>query len=169
MAVKKLALISGSLVAVGIASVIGVGAVSAQSNISQDRSIVSKIAQKFNLNKDEVQKVFTEDNAAHQADRKAEMKTALDTAVTDGKITADQEAKLIAKLDEMQADREAAKDQTQAEHQANRTAMETKRTEFEAWLKANNIPSNLLHGPGMGMGRGDHGPRDIGNLDTTAN
>lgn len=157
MAVKKLALISGTLAAVGIASFVGLGAASAQGENGQD-SIATKIAQKFNLNKDDVQKVFDEQREAHQADRKAEMKAKLDQAVKDGKITADQEAKLIAKLDEMKANRPDFKSMTDAEREAARTAMETKRTEFEAWLTANNIPADLLPkgGPKGPGGHGNH-------------
>lgn len=155
MAVKKLALISGSLAAVGIASLVGVGAVSAQSATGQNDSIVSKIAQKFNLNKDEVQQVFDEDRTEHEEERQAELKTKLDQAVTNGKITADQETKLLAKLAEMKADRPDFKNMTDAEREAARTQMEAKRTAFEAWLKENNIPTDLVP---QGGPKGPGGP-----------
>lgn len=167
MAVKKLALISGSLAAVGIASLVGVGAVSAQSATGQDDGIVSKIAQKFNLSKDEVQQVFDENRTEHEKEREAELKAKLDQAVTDGKITADQEAKLLAKLAEMKTVRSDFKNMTDAEREAVRTQMKAKRTAFEAWLKENNIPTDLVPQGGP-KGPGGPGSHSDATSDTSA-
>ena len=161
MAINKLLLIGGTTMAVALASVAGVGVVSAQSDESASNSIVDKIAQKFNVNKADVQQVFDEDHAAREAEHKAELKTTLDQAVKDGKITADQETKLIAKLDEMHAAREKARTDTAISAADRHAAMEKERTDFEAWLKSNNIPTDLLpqHGKdrgGMGRHMGSH-------------
>lgn len=152
MAIHKILIISGTTLAVTLAGVAGAGVVSAQSETVATNSIVDKIAQKFNVNKADVQKVFDEDHEAREAEHKAELKTTLDQAVKDGKITADQEAKLIAKLDEMHAAREKARTNTSTAATDRHAAMQKERTDFEAWLKANNIPTDLV--PQFGKGRG---------------
>jgi hypothetical protein len=160
MALNKLLLIGGSTAVVALASVVGVGAVSAESGTTAGNdSIVIKISQKFNLNKADVQKVFTEDKAAHDAQRQVNVKAKLDIAVKEGKITADQETKLIAKLAERATNREANRTAMQSMTATERkAAMDKNKADFDAWLKANNIPTDLLpqHGIGHG-GRGMHG------------
>ena len=173
MAINKLLLISGTTLAVGLATVAGAGVVSAQSGTATGTtSIVDKIAQKFNLSKTDVQKVFDEDRATHEAERTAEVKTKLDQAVTDGKITADQETKLIAKLAELKATRDANRTASQTQTDTERkVAMDKERTDFDGWLKANNIPADIMQQIGGGMmggPRGGHrGDMMGGSLSTT--
>lgn len=162
MAINKLLLIGGTTLAVGLATVAGAGVVSAQSTTSTgSTSIVDKIAQKFNLNKADVQKVFDEDRATHEAERKAELKTKLDQLVKDGKLTADQENKLIAKLNERDAARDANRTAMQSKTEAERkAAMDKERSEFDAWLKTNNISTDIMQqigGRGMGGPEGHRG------------
>lgn len=112
----------------------------ATTSSTNGQSIVEKIACKFNLNKDEVQKVFDENRAAHEAERTVEVKTQLDHLVKDGKITQDQEDKLIAKGKELQtlaqANRDSFKDKTKAER---KTARSSERAAFTKWLSDNGI------------------------------
>lgn len=151
-------LIMSSLVTtLAVVSVVGLGAVSAEGN-GGSQNLADKIATKFNLKSADVQKVIDEDRTAHEAERKAEVKTKLDQAVKDGKITADQETKLIAKLDEMQAAREKARTSDSTMSRADRkAAMDKERTDFEAWLKANNFPTDIVPMLGKGMGPGGMG------------
>lgn len=174
MAINKLLVIGGTTLVLGLASVAGAGVVSAQSSTAANgsTSIVDKIAQKFNLKSADVQKVFDEDKAAHDAQRQADMKTKLDQAVKDGKITADQETKLIAKLAEMDKTRDANRTANQALTGTQRkAAMDKERTDFEAWLTANGISKDVLPqggmhgGPRGGMG-GSRGDRDGDGLKT---
>lgn len=160
--IKRSLLVGGTIAAVGIAGLGTMGIVSAATTPnSPHQSIIDRIATKFNLNKNDVQKVFDEDKTSHQADRELKMKERLDKAVKDGKLTQDQEDKLIAKLKEMetqrQANRDALKDKTEAER---KTAMDTEREAFQKWLTDNNIPAEFglpTGGPGhMGMHRGGH-------------
>ncbi len=129
---------------------------SAASSTNGQSTLIDQLVTKFHLNKYEVQKVFDENRAGRQAKRKLKMKARLDQAVKDGKITQDQENKLIAKLKELnsqrQADRAALKAKTQAER---RTAIDKERADFRQWLSDNNIPEDLV-GP-MGMGHGGPG------------
>lgn len=135
---------------VGAATVGGLGVASAATSTTGQQSLVDKIASKFNLNKTDVQKVFDENHAARDAAREQKMKDRLDLAVKDGKLTQDQETKLIAKLKEVQADRKEFKSDTQAARDARKAKM----GEFKQWLKDNNIPDE--YGMPMG-GPGHHG------------
>lgn len=130
----------------------GVGIASAQSNPDSTQGIVEKIASKFNLNKDDVQKIFDEDRAEHEANREAKMQERLDIAVSEGKLTQDQADKLLAKQKEMKTFMESLKDKTAEER---RSAMDAKRDEFKQWLKDNNIPDEFARQP---RGGGPGGP-----------
>ena len=176
MAINKFLVIGGTTLVLGLASVAGAGVVSAQSapNTSGSTSIVDKLAQKFNLKSSDVQKVFDENKATHDAQRQAEVKTQLDQAVKDGKITADQETKLIAKLAEMDKNREANRTANQSLTNTQRkAAMDKERTDFDAWLTANSITKDILPHGGMGGGpRGDHDgikPAAVTTTTTTTN
>ncbi len=127
-----------SLVALTLVSGIGLAGVntiaSAQGNPKHQDTLVEKIANKFNLNKSDVQKVFDDNRSENENRREAKEKSRLDQAVKDGKITKDQEDKIIAKLREL---REQKKDE--------KTQKRDKRQELKQWAKDNNIPLELLH------------------------
>jgi hypothetical protein len=157
MNIKKPLLIAGAVATLGVAST--AAGVQAVTNTGSDQSgIVDKIAQKFNLNKDEVQKVFDEDRATHEAQHQSRMEERLSQAVKDGKLTEDQKTKILAKLTElkasMESERENFKNMTDEER---KTHMEQKRTELETWAKENNIPTDYLHFIGHGGGPGGPG------------
>src|SRR4051794_27887078 len=95
---KKLIIAAGSAGVIGIAG-IGASALAAtSSNTSSYPSIVQKIASTFNLDPAKVNDVFNQQRQANQQDRQAKLKSTLDQAVKDGKLTQDQETKLIAEL-----------------------------------------------------------------------
>ncbi len=146
----------------GAASITGIGMASAASSTNGQSTLIDKLVAKFNLNKDDVQKVFDEDRASHQAEREQKMKERLDQAVKDGKISQSQEDKLIAKLKDMEsqreANRDAMKDKTEDER---KTARDKERADFKQWLSDNNIPEDLVPQP-LGM-RGHGGPPPDGN------
>ncbi len=132
-------------------------------------SLVQKIADKFGLNKDEVQAVFDQSREERQASRQAEYETRLSQLVTDGKITEAQKQLILTKHKEMQANRESEmttlKDMSASQR---RTAMETRRNELETWATQNGIDSQyVLPGEAHGFGgRGMHGfgaPNDMSN------
>ncbi len=156
MKINKTALVVGAITTLGVASVVGLGTASADTN--QQSSLVDKLVSKFNLNKADVQKVFDEQHAQMEADHKAKVEERLTTAVKDGKITEDQKTKILAKMSELEADRQAnhdaMKDKTEAERKA---AMEAKRAELKKWASDNNIPEQYLHLAGPG-GPHEHGP-----------
>ena len=160
------------LIAAGVAATIGLtglGAGVANAATSTDTktdpmsSLVDKISSKFNLNKDEVQKVFDEQKQTMQTEREAEVKSDVAKLVTDGKLTQTQADAINAKRAELQKERGSNKDSFKDMTADQRKAeMDKKKTELEAWAKENNISTEYLryvmgHGPG---GPGGHmGPR----------
>ncbi len=79
------------MLSIGAASVGTMGLAHAATNTTTSTnpqsSLIEKLVSKFNLNKDDVQKVFDEDRASHEAEQETQTKTKLDKLVTDGKIT----------------------------------------------------------------------------------
>jgi hypothetical protein len=172
--IKQSLLVGGAVVTVGLASLGSAGLVSAAttnsgSSDNPQSSLVEKLVSRFNLNKDDVQKVFDEDRAEHEAQHEAQLKDQLDALVTSGKITQAQEDKLIAKAKELkaarEADREAMKDKTDTERKA---AMDAKRDSFEKWLSDNGIAEEY----GRLIMRDGYGPGEPGRAllsDSTTN
>ncbi len=125
--------IAATVATMGLASVSGLGLVSAASSTSGNDSLVDKIAQKFNLNKADVQKVFDDNKSAHKAEHQAEVSNKLQKAVDGGKLTSEQKTLIENKLKEFQ------------------TARDTERKELETWAQQNGIDAKYL------MPRGMHG------------
>ncbi len=137
--VMALAVLAGGLLTVTGAS--------AQNSSTKHDAIVQKIADKFGLNKDEVQKVFDEEHTARQAEMETKNAQRLDTLVSEGKITEAQKTLIINKQKELRE-----------KHQANRgnfegktpeemiTQMEAERIALEAWAKENGITTEYLTG-----------------------
>ncbi len=152
---KRSLLIGGTLISIGAVTAGGLGIASAATSNTGRDALVDKLVAKFNLNKADVQKVFDEEHAARETEHEADIKTKLDQAVKDGKLTQDQEDKLIAKLKELQADRDAARD---SGTKPDAATMKAKRDEFKKWLSDNNIPEE--YGLALG-GRGHHGMQSM--------
>lgn len=132
---------AASVATVGVTSLLGVGLASAQSQTNGQSTLADKIAQKFNLNKDDVQKVFDENRAQHEQERQQKIKDHLDQAVKDGKLTQDQENKIIAKLQELKTYFDSLKDKTPEERHE---AMKAKHDELLQWAKDNKIPEQYV-------------------------
>ena len=132
----------------------------AQNTVSDQNpmsSLVQKIADKFGLNKDEVQAVFDQNRQEHQAQMQTRFEDQLTQDVKDGKITEAQKQLTLTKRQELQANR-----QTKMESMRNMTneerkvAMEKERQETENWAKENGIDLKYLMG-GLGGHRGFRG------------
>jgi polyhydroxyalkanoate synthesis regulator phasin len=155
-------MVGGAMASIGVASLGSAGLVSAATTPGNDdpkQSLIDSIATKFNLNKDEVKKVFDENHEAREAKHEQKLADRLAEAVKDGKLTQEQADKLTAKLSEMhesrETNREALKDKTPAER---KETMKAERDAFKQWLTVNNIPEEF-GGPmgSKGEGRGHHG------------
>ncbi len=153
--IKQKIVISALVMAIAGVGLFTTAQAFAQETGTSTSSIVQKIADKFNLNKDEVQKVFDEEHAARHAEMEVKYTEYLSQAVTDGKITEAQKELILAKRKELMAEREAKmaamKDKTEAERRA---AMKSERAALQEWATQNNIDLQYLRG---GMGKGGPG------------
>lgn len=158
--IKKTLLVTGGVLAVGASSLVGAGAVSAQTSSDTAHgptALIQKIAQKFGLNETEVKAVFDEEHEARQAEMRQNLEERLTQAVTDGKITEDQKSQILTKLDELDTYRDSLSDKTDEER---REAMKTKMEELRTWADENDIPVRYLRFGGP-HGHGDRGMGDM--------
>ena len=156
---KKKLLITSAVVLSGVGSLAAVGIASAASNTSNasnsnDSSIVDKIATRFGLNKADVQQVFDQNRADHQAERKANIKAKLDQAVKDGKLTQAQEDHIL----QVQGEIEALIGTTKPSQlsQSTKDQIKAKVDELKQWAIDNKIDLRYIGGPGLHAGKG-HG------------
>ena len=143
----------------------GAGFLSTQSVFADDtnrqETLVTKIAEKFKLNKTDVQAVFDANRSERRASMEAKYEERLTQLVTDKKITEAQKSLLLAKHEELEAAHKA-----QMANNANLTPeqrkaqRETERKSLEEWAKANNVDIQYLFG---GFGMGGHGSFRMGH------
>ena len=163
----KKVIIASSIAALGVTGLAG-GAVFAMANSTSGTDamsgLMSAIATKFNLKKDDVQKVFDEQRTQMETQREQEVKDHVAQLVKDGKLTQAQADKINAKRAELVKEREANRTSEQNLTDAQRkTKMEERKTTLDTWLKDNNIDSQyayLLMGGRGGRGGPDGGKRD---------
>jgi hypothetical protein len=164
MNLRKPLMIAGVTSGVALGSLAGVGAASAattSTSTAGPSGLITKIAQKFNLQESDVKAVFEEDRAAHKAERTQKFEEKLTQAVTEGKITPEQKDKILAKAKELQASREANRDAMESKTPEERkAAMEAERTALKQWATDNNIPEQYLRFAFGHRGHGGPGPRD---------
>ena len=154
---KKLIFPVVALTVLGLA-VLDVNLASADNSSSSRDTIVQKIAEKFNLNKDDVQQVFDEVSNEHKAEMQAREEERLNQLVTDGKITEDQKTLIQNKHKELRTERESNKDNFKdLTPEERRAQMEEKKTELKTWADENGIDVSYLM-PDFG-GIGPRGPR----------
>ena len=149
MQINKKLVTLAAIATVAGSSVLGGAAIAATNNDDGNYPpIVDKIAAKFNLDKEEVKKVFDEERSEHQAEHQQKLEERLTQAVNDGKLTEDQKTKLLAKMEELAAERQTEKESRQ-----------DRRQEFEDWAEENGIKlSEVLPKIVGGPRRGGHGP-----------
>ncbi len=155
-------LIAGATTTIGLSSLVGINAVSAK---SENSNLVDKIATKFNLNKNEVQKVFESERKEHEAEREALQEKRLQKLVDTGTLTAKQKTAIEAKLKEVRAERGKNHDEMENLTEDERKAkMEDHRAELEAWARDEGIDLSKLKGVFMPGGhRGPGGPPPMSN------
>jgi membrane protein involved in colicin uptake len=158
--VKKNLLVAATAATLSLGALVPVAAMAQSDSTTGSSSIVDKLASKFSLNKADVQKVFDEEHAARQAAREQESKDELAALVKAGTLTQAQADKITAKRAEikaeMDANRNAMQDKTEAERKA---AMDAKKAEIDKWASDNGIDAKYLM-LGHGGGRGHGGPHN---------
>lgn len=157
MKVQKSLLVLGAVTGITLAGITGLGVASAASGGSGQDGIIDKLAARFNLNKDDVAAVFEETKAEHEAEHQQKLEDRLTQAVKDGKLTEEQKAKILAKLNELHENHDNWKQQTFEERQQVKQQM---RDQLKQWAKDNNIPLQyvlFMHGDHPSWQQGDAG------------
>jgi hypothetical protein len=108
--------------------------------------LIKNLAAKFNADPAEVEQVFEDTH-----DQMIESR--LDTAVAEGKITADQKTLIINKMEEFQAKIEEINNQELTATE-RRDALESLHEEVRDWADENDIPLMYLMVNGRGMNGG---------------
>lgn len=162
MKISKNLLAALAVTTVATGSILGVSAASAHGNGENSDELVTKLAEKFNVDESEIESVFEEQRTEMQAERETARAEHLQGLVDAGTITSDQKIALEAKLDEMKATREALRDQDLTREERHEK-MEEARDSLEAWAKEQGIDLSAIHpegGPGGHKGGRGHGMRD---------
>jgi hypothetical protein len=144
----------------GLATAAIAGAESTPTATSSDpmSSLVDKISSTFNIDKTKLQALFTADRTAHEAERKQQVEAKLTSLVTAGTITAAQKTAIETELTKLQSERDADRTAMQSLTDDQRKAkMDERKTELEAWAKAQGIDLTKLDGIFGGRG-GPGGP-----------
>ncbi len=153
---KKSKMIAATAFVLGMVSIGGVACINttlAAEKPNQMSSLISVIAERFNLNSSEVEAVVNEvmqsERFAREAQGKVDQAEKLSQAVTDGKITQAQADLITNKLSEL---KEANKNLTREERQLEQESL-------KEWATSNNIPMNFLQCGGQrGPGENEKAP-----------
>ncbi len=146
-------IIVGSMLAVNAASAHNAGGTD-----EKQAERVSELAERFNLDENELKTYFEEQKAEHEAEHQQKQEERLASLVAEGKLTQAQADALKAKREEMKASFEAAKDQNLTREE-RRTQMKQNRDDFKTWADSQGIDLEVIH-PEDGPGEGKMGPRD---------
>lgn len=159
MNVKKSLMAAAAVATVGLAG-LGISGVASADTVAYTdgrAGLIDRLVAKFNLKEEDVRAVFEEERAAHEAERQQRIEDRLTQAVKDGKITEAQKAKIIAKLAELKAERESAREEFKnMTHDERRAHMEQKRDELKQWAEDNGLSEELLRSYVMGFKYGRH-------------
>ena len=168
-------LIAGAIgvgtLAIGAGVVNAATATTAKTNSNPTIALAAAMAERFNLNRVDVQAVIDETMKAHRTSMEVKHQEVfgmrLSQAVTAGKLTQAQADLITAKAAELKATMEtnrralqtASKEQISARLDAEGAAL-------KAWATANNIPEEFVRFAGGGKGFGGHGVFKNGNAMT---
>lgn len=122
-------------------SMMSLSAVYAQDNPTAFPPIIQKLAERFNLNPDEVKDVFEEVHDEHMAEMHAKFEDRLDEQVAAGKITLEQKQMILDKQEEMQAKMEEFKDLNPEERHEQMKAFHE---ELKTWAEENDIDAPMF-------------------------
>lgn len=153
---KKVIIPTLALGALALVGAYGIKSVDAQGGPgwggqNQD-SLIQRLVDRFNLNRDEVQQVFDEQRQQNQDQMKAKQEERLNQLVQDGKLTEDQKQKLIAKMEEERQERQQDMENWQnMTQEQRREQMQEHQQEMHDWAEQNGIDLPMLGGFGKGM------------------
>ena len=116
-------------------------------------SVIQKIAERFNLNEDDVQLVFDEHREERHVMMREQKEERLNQAVENGTITQDQKDLMTQHFKEMQAQMEELKNLDSKEQME---AIRALRDEAREWMETNDLDMSVFGGI-KGRGFGHHG------------
>ncbi len=163
MTSKRTIIITIVIGVVASIAIFGAGLVVAAENVTH-APIARMLAERFNLDVDEVQGVLNEEHETRHEARhetmEARHEARLDQAVEDGEITEAQKTAIVKKMDGIH---EAEGDLKDKDPEERHEAMEALHDDFKKWLEDNDIDPSLIGPIGggcdeMGKGNGMHGP-----------
>jgi len=128
------AIILGLLVSGAVVWKTGVASAYFGGSTEHKNEMAEELAKKLNISSDQVETAMEEIRTEHQAERKAEISTKLDQAVSDSVITGEQKQKILDKIAENQSQKSAGKGQ-KGQNREN----------MEQWLKDNGINADKIH------------------------
>ncbi len=137
-------------------AVLTVGILSTSVISAQDSSyptIVERLAERFGLNKDEVQQVFEDEHQERKAEMYANWAERLDDLVAEGKLTETQKQAILDKHEEMEGKIEELKDQNLT-FEEKKEKMRGVHEEFKSWIDEQEIDLSLIGPFGMGFKKG---------------
>lgn len=141
--------------ALGILSLVGVTSVnSVKADDYSGHSMVQRLSERFGLNEDEVDQFMVESRETRRQETQVRHEEHLGDLVSEGAITQEQADVIVARREEMQANRGEYSGLSFEERQKMR---EAHRAEIDAWAVENGIDLGQLHmgdGPRGGMGKG---------------
>ncbi len=159
---KYLWYVAAPAVALVLTGAVGVATVAAATPAKTNpmSNLVAAIAQRFNLNQADVQKVFDDQKSQMRTQMEQTFTDNINQLVTEGKLTQDQANKILAKKAELESQEAAFKasleGKTKAEVQA---AIKAQMDSLKQWATQNNIPLQYLKfAAGMNRGHG-RGPK----------
>lgn len=118
-----------------------------ESTTDPQATLVQKIAEKFNLNKEDVQAVFDETRKTQESKRQQKFESRLDQAVKDGKITEDQKKMILEKMSSMKANREAEMEKLKSmTPEERKAAMKDHKDDLKTWANENGIDLKSILG-----------------------
>lgn len=141
MAIKKSLMVAGAVASIGLAGATGLHSVSAE---SQQAGLVDKLAQKFNLSKEDVQAVVDEHHQEKKAEHQARIEQKLNAAIAEGKLTEEQKHKILAKLEELKENQPDKSELENLSKEERKAQLQQRHDELKKWAADNNIPEELL-------------------------
>lgn len=142
-----------SFIAVAVVGILAIGVMSIRAENTDNNypPIIQKIAERFNLNIDEVKEVFDEARQERHQKIQTHFEGKLDKFVAKDKLSEEQKEAVLAKMKEMREEYRELKSLSPKERHAK--MMEIKE-EMKTWTEENGINLGLLKGFNKGFGKG---------------
>ena len=144
---KKTTLTILTLSALIAAGFFAVNQVKAEDNGVDYPPIIQRLIEKFNLDGEEVEEIFTEAREERQSQMQARFGERLGELVEEGQLTEEQKQAILAKKEAM---RQESQNWQGLAPEERREQMEQHRAEMQTWAEGEGIDLSLVFGHGLG-------------------